>query len=197
MLPFTDDSFPATQTQATRGITVKEEPSFFKDPLPDDLLPLSAPALQVKREAEDLHCTISAGDSQETKESERKKRRLERNRETAKNCRRRKKERKEAIENEIQSLRSANQQLRLQVEKMSERAKSEEGPNSHGAFLSRLREYVRMRDEERIHGEIAAYYKEWSEVGQQRKTAAHYHLEQLKMLLLPTQVGAWGRVERR
>ena len=80
---------------------------------------------------------------------------------------------------------------------MSERAKSEEGPNSHGAFLSRLREYVRRRDEERIHGEIAAYYKEWSEVGQQRKTAAHYHLEQLKMLLLPTQVGAWGRVERR
>ena len=71
------------------------------------------------------------------------------------------------------------------------RAKSEEGPDSHGAFLSRLREYVRRRDEERIHGEIAAYYKEWSEVGQQRKTAAHYHLEQL------TQVGAWGRVERR
>ena len=197
MLPFTDDSFPVTQTQATRGITIKEEPSFFKDPLPDDLLPLSAPALQVKREVEDLHCTISAGDSQETKEAERKKRRLERNRETAKNCRRRKKERKEAIENEIQSLRSANQQLRLQVEKMSERAKSEEGPNSHGAFLSRLREYVRRRDEERIHGEIAAYYKEWSGVGQQRKTAAHYHLEQLKMLLLPTQVGAWGRGERR
>lgn len=170
MLPFTDDSFPATQTQATRGVTIKEEPSFFKDPLPDDLLPLSAPALQVKREAEDLHCTISAGDSQETKEAERKKRDWRgtaRRRRTAGDGRR---SGRRPIENEIQSLRSANQQLRLQVEKMSERAKSEEGPNSHGAFLSRLREYVRRRDEERIHGEIAAYYKEWSEVGQQRKT---------------------------
>ena len=129
MLPFTDDSFPVTQTQATRGITIKEEPSFFKDPLPDDLLPLSAPALQVKREAEDLHCTISAGDSQETKESERKKRRLERNRETAKNCRRRKKERKEAITEEMKKREEEEKELEEMKQKWEK--KREEAERRH------------------------------------------------------------------
>lgn len=56
---------------------------------------------------------------------------------------------------------------------------------------------MRRRDEERIHGEIAAYYKSGARWASSGRPPAHYHLEQLKMLLLPTQVGAWGRVERR
>lgn len=197
MLACNEDSYHRIQTQPTNDITVKEEPRFFNDALPNDLLPLSAPALQVKREMGDLQCMISVDDAKEKKEMEQKKRRLERNRETAKNCRRRKKERKEAMEKEIESLRCENQHLRVQVAEMSKQTRSEESANMHSAFLSRLKEYMRVRDEEHISEEIAAYYKEWNEVGHQRKTTVHYYLEQLKMLLLPTQVREWKKVECR
>ena len=68
-------------------------------------------------------------------------------------------------------------------------AKEEAQNEKHIAFLSRLKQYVRDQDEAKILVEISTYYKEWSDIGSQRKDMAHAYLEQLKMLLLPTQVG--------
>lgn len=68
-------------------------------------------------------------------------------------------------------------------------AKEETQNEKHIAFLSRLKQYVRDQDEAKILVEISTYYKEWSDIGSQRKDMAHAYLEQLKMLLLPTQVG--------
>ena len=48
---------------------------------------------------------------------------------------------------------------------------------------------MEKKDEKQIVKEIEEYYSRWSEFGIERTTNAHIHLEQLKMLLLPTQVG--------
>ena len=66
--------------------------------------------------------------------------------------------------------------------------KEETQSERHSAFLSRLKQYVKEQDEAKILEEITAYYGEWSDIGSQRKEMAHAYLEQLKMLLLPTQV---------
>lgn len=68
-------------------------------------------------------------------------------------------------------------------------AKEEAQNEKHSAFLSRLKQYVKDQDEAKILEEISTYYREWSDIGSQRKDMAHAYLEQLKMLLLPTQVG--------
>ena len=55
-------------------------------------------------------------------------------------------------------------------------------------FLKRMKELMEKKDEETISKEIDEYYTRWSEFGIERLSAAQIHLEQLKMLLLPTQV---------
>ena len=51
---------------------------------------------------------------------------------------------------------------------------------------------IDQHDEASILREIKEYYRLWSEYGQERSAACQLYLEQLKMLLLPTQVGREG-----
>ena len=65
---------------------------------------------------------------------------------------------------------------------------SKQSDEEHEAFLKRLKEGIAKNDEEGILREIKEYYKLWSEYGKERSAACQIYLEQLKMLLLPTQV---------
>ena len=56
------------------------------------------------------------------------------------------------------------------------------------AGLKRLRECYEAHDEEGIARESQRYYAEWEEFGRKRLMMAEFHLEQLKRLVLPTQV---------
>ena len=114
-----------------------------------------------------------------------RKKRLEKNREIAKNCRKRKKEKKEALEEEIARLQEENSRMRVQLQDETNDA---ERQAQRQAGLKRLRECYEAHDEEGIARESQRYYAEWEEFGRKRLMMAEFHLEQLKRLVLPTQV---------
>ena len=199
--PFSNTSvFHPTDKPSNQSVF--EHSTFFNNApngLVDDMT-LPEPVLTAKRELSSS--TISSpvdNDLYEDEEVAKKKRRLAKNREIAKNCRKRKKEKKEAILDEvsqlesiqlqIQTLREENSRLRQRLESVSsETAESEERNQVRVKFLKRMRELMEKKDEEAISKEIDEYYSRWSEFGIERLSAAQIHLEQLKMLLLPTQV---------
>ena len=79
--------------------------------------------------------------------------------------------------------------LRQQVESMSdERILARQHAREHKEFMDKIKTCVEKRDEEGILKETNNYYTHWSKLGEERCAAADLHLEQLKMLLLPTQV---------
>lgn len=79
--------------------------------------------------------------------------------------------------------------LRQTVESMSdEKLIARQHAKKHKEFMDKIKACVRAQDEEGILKETNNYYTHWSQLGEERSTAAELHLEQLKMLLLPTQV---------
>lgn len=118
---------------------------------------------------------------------EKRKRKLEKNREIARNCRKRKRERMSALEDEVTNLRNWNRQLQLMLSK---------GKGGQEMEHKRKREVEDFRrsinDSSVVDGELArrlqAYKETYSDFGRERKAAVEFHLEQLKALLLPNQV---------
>ena len=55
--------------------------------------------------------------------------------------------------------------------------------------LERLCQFYEAHDKEGMVKEIQEYVRQWGLFVQKRLTMAEFHLEQLKMLVLPTQVG--------
>lgn len=137
-----------------------------------------------KRPLNGVNTVPSAGSSLTEMDLKRKKR-LEKNREIAKNCRKRKKEKKEALEEEIARLQEENSRMRVQLQDETNDA---ERQAQRQAGLKRLRECYEAHDEEGIARESQRYYAEWEEFGRKRLMMAEFHLEQLKRLVLPTQV---------
>ena len=86
-------------------------------------------------------------------------------------------------------LREENCKLRQQIENMNSNTKiSLQHVLRHKQFMESIKKYVEEENEKGIMEETNNYYTEWSKLGEERITAAELHLEQLKMLLLPTQV---------
>lgn len=54
--------------------------------------------------------------------------------------------------------------------------------------LDRLRACLEKHDMEGLQTEMRQFVNDWMDYGQKRLTMAEFHLEQLKMLVLPTQV---------
>lgn len=54
--------------------------------------------------------------------------------------------------------------------------------------MDKIKACASSNDEEGIFSAINDYYGHWSKLGEERSSAADVHLEQLKMLLLPTQM---------
>lgn len=117
---------------------------------------------------------------------EKRQRRLERNREIAKNCRKRKRERIMALEDELVRLREWNKQLEKKLNQ------SNDGENKEEIRQKELKEITAMvksgASESELKKKLDAYKEVYSDFGKQRRIATTFHLNELKTLLLPNQV---------
>ena len=118
--------------------------------------------------------------------SEKKLRRLEKNRLSARECRRRKREATEHLEREINVMEAENLRLRLQLQIGKEAEKS------------RMREQEKLtRDiddllksgapESEIHATLEEFKEKHADYGKSRRSAIEFHLRNIERLLMPTQ----------
>ena len=202
--PYPNDSI-LKDPNNTKHTNSLEHSAFFNSPTPfggsivqELVLPDPTPSPRSTRKRQTSTSPIDA-DVYEDEETAKKQRRLAKNREIAKNCRKRKKEKKAAIleevvlsrfsDRQIQRLQEENEQLRQRLEDFSNESIENEHRNRvRCEFLQKMKRMMESKDETAITKEIEEYYSRWSEFGAERLSAAQIHLEQLKMLLLPTQV---------
>ncbi|OQR90853.1 26S protease regulatory subunit 6B [Thraustotheca clavata] len=116
-----------------------------------------------------------------------RKKRLERNRESARECRRRKRDHILGVEERCKALEKENMELRSQLKAGKEAMKQEEDEKTQICI-----ELENMIHENAGEAEIAAkidnFKEQYSDYGQGRRSALNYHLHQLERLLMPTQV---------
>lgn len=129
----------------------------------------------------------TVGDDEATlNPEEKRRRRLEKNREIARNCRKRKRQRMEQLEETVKELTEAKRKLELRLKIGYDVEKRED------VRRASLREIEKMsrdgRPAEEIEAAILRYKDVFADYGEERRTAIMYHLGQLRKLLLPTQV---------
>jgi hypothetical protein len=119
-----------------------------------------------------------------TIEKEKRQQRLEKNREIARNCRKRKRQRMEELEEEVKRLQASNEEMYLQLN----RGKCENKENTKSKILEKIKSLVDgKKSEKEINVALSEYHTLFSDCGKERKTLVKYHLDQLKKLVLPTQ----------
>ena len=113
-------------------------------------------------------------------------RRLERNRDSARECRKRKKDKSELLRQELVQVEAENVQLRMKLKVGPEAAKAEN--DQVAQFTAQLD--VMIHDgasEETIREFIYNYQERFSDYGRDRRSAIEFHLKSLKGCLQPTQ----------
>jgi hypothetical protein len=117
---------------------------------------------------------------------EKRQRRLEKNREIARNCRKRKRERLGKMEDELKQLREENERLKIQVSTST---------TKHGGMssqrqksIAKIRTLIGKNNEKDLVTELKEYRETFSDYGNRRKRLILEHLEDLKKLLLPTEM---------
>jgi hypothetical protein len=118
--------------------------------------------------------------------SEKKLRRLEKNRLSARECRRRKREATENLERDINVLEGENLRLRLQLQIGDE---AEENKNRDQAKLMEdIDELLKSgASEADIHTALESYKEKYADYGRDRRSAIEFHLRNIERLLMPTQ----------
>lgn len=125
--------------------------------------------------------------------NEKKQRRLEKNRESARECRKRKKDKILNLHQQLAKLETDNLQLRLQLQynPNSAAASSSEASPSTEPFSSpsfSLEEMINKgASEHEIQSAIKELQERYADYGRDRRSAFSFHLTQLKRCLLPTQ----------
>ncbi|KAF0684176.1 Aste57867_23826 [Aphanomyces stellatus] len=116
-----------------------------------------------------------------------RKRRLERNRESARECRRRKRDHILGVEERCKALERENMELRSQLKAGKEAMKQEEDEKYQicHELESMIRDGATEGD---LASKIDNFKEQYSDYGQARRSALSYHLHQLERLLMPTQV---------
>jgi len=115
-------------------------------------------------------------------DSLKRKRRLERNRESARGCRARKKERILALRKEIAKCEEANLNLRLQVaSRLSNQADAESVGHKLEAMIDAEASEAELRQV------LQTLQEKHADYGRDRQSAFAFHLKQLRRSLLPTQ----------
>lgn len=120
---------------------------------------------------------------------EKKKRRLERNRDSARECRKRKKEKILALRQKINFLEADNLQLRMKLVQVGPESDElidvNKGAND---ITSRLGVLVQENGSETdIHNSILELQENFSDYGRNRRSAIDFHMGQLRRCLQPTQ----------
>lgn len=124
-------------------------------------------------------------DSKAMEQAEKKRKRLERNRESARECRKRKKEKKTSLRQQLAMLEADNLQLRLKLQVGHDTTNIEE----KSKYISTRLEAM-IKDgagEVEIQKSIAEYQERYSDYGRDRRSAIDFHVAQLRRCLQPTQ----------
>ncbi|GMH98381.1 hypothetical protein TrVE_jg8789 [Triparma verrucosa] len=117
--------------------------------------------------------------------SEKKLRRLEKNRESARECRRRKKEAAQNLQRQINRYESENLQLRLQLKIGTEAERQDELDQQKVA--DGLEEMLRSgASEGEIWASIEEFKEKYADYGKDRRSAIKFHLDKICHLLKPT-----------
>lgn len=117
--------------------------------------------------------------------AEKKRRRLERNRESARECRKRKKEKKLKLRQQLTILEAENLQLRLRLQ-IGHDSRTQEDKSAD--ITSRLDKLIKEGGSEAdIRKAIGELQEKYADYGRDRKSAIDFHINQLRRCLLPTQ----------
>ncbi|OQR82571.1 hypothetical protein ACHHYP_15858 [Achlya hypogyna] len=116
-----------------------------------------------------------------------RKKRLERNRESARECRRRKRDHILGVEERCKALEKENMELRSQLKAGKEAMKQEEDEKNQICIELETMIHENAPEQE-IAAKIDNFKEQYSDYGQGRQSALNYHLHQLERLLMPTQV---------
>eukprot|EP01031_Cornospumella_fuschlensis_P035653 gene35653-43242_t len=118
--------------------------------------------------------------------AEKKKRRLERNRASARQCRKRKKEKKLLLRQQLAHLEADNLQLRLKLQ-VGEDNKDASGDDQSVFITNKLNEMIKEgATESEIQRAIQELKERFSDYGRDRRSAIDFHIAQLKRCLQPT-----------
>lgn len=129
----------------------------------------------------------SSSGSDDTLTSLQRKQKLERNRESARECRRRKREHILGVEERCRQLERENMELRGQLKAGKEAMKLEEKEKNR--VCEELEQMIqRGASEKELAEKIDNFKEQYSDYGHGRRSALSYHLHQIERLLLPTQV---------
>ena len=125
------------------------------------------------------HPAPVAGDDQDRK----KRQRLERNKECARECRRRKRDHTAELEARVAALEAENNHLQLQVQadgsnKVAEEADEEE---------NEMAQMLAAGDAKELQAKIKEFGARHADYGTDRRVAVQWHLQQAEQLLVPTQ----------
>jgi hypothetical protein len=118
--------------------------------------------------------------------SEKKLRRLEKNRLSARECRRRKREATEQIQHQINVLEGENLQLRLQLQI------GQEAESCIASEQSKVTEDIHNllksgASEADIFATLEEFKEKYADYGKSRRSSIEFHLRQIERLLMPTQ----------
>uniref|UniRef100_A0A7S1YBV2 BZIP domain-containing protein n=1 Tax=Grammatophora oceanica TaxID=210454 RepID=A0A7S1YBV2_9STRA len=118
--------------------------------------------------------------------SDKKLRRLARNRESARQCRKRKREETENLQREIAILEGENLRLRLQLQIGQEAEDSLQ--DEQGRVTTELDALLKSgASEADIFSTIEAFKEKFADYGRDRRSAIAFHLQNVERLLMPTQ----------
>uniref|UniRef100_M4BKZ2 BZIP domain-containing protein n=1 Tax=Hyaloperonospora arabidopsidis (strain Emoy2) TaxID=559515 RepID=M4BKZ2_HYAAE len=116
-----------------------------------------------------------------------RKLKLERNRESARECRRRKREHILGVEERCRQLERENMELRGQLKAGKEAIRQEEKEKNR--VCEELEKMIQLgASEKELAEKIDNFKEQYSDYGHGRRSALSYHLHQIERLLLPTQV---------
>ncbi|CAH0481337.1 unnamed protein product [Peronospora belbahrii] len=116
-----------------------------------------------------------------------RKLKLERNRESARECRRRKREHILGVEERCRQLERENMELRGQLKAGKEAIRQEE--KEKNLVCEELKQMIQCgASEKELAEKIDNFKEQYSDYGHGRRSALSYHLHQIERLLLPTQV---------
>jgi bZIP transcription factor len=124
---------------------------------------------------------------QQNSQTAKKLRRLEKNRLSARECRRRKREAAEQLEKQIDQLENENLQLRLQLRTGTEGAIAVAAEQEKLTAVLQQLLASGAASETEIYNVVEQFKEKFADYGRDRRTAIEYHLQNIERLLLPTQ----------
>ncbi|CAI5716459.1 unnamed protein product [Hyaloperonospora brassicae] len=150
---------------------------------------LSATSSTMARAPADKASTSSSGSDNSSSDvtTLQRKLKLERNRESARECRRRKREHILGVEERCRQLERENMELRGQLKAGKEAIRQEEREKNR--VCEELEKMIQLgASEKELAEKIDNFKEQYSDYGHGRRSALSYHLHQIERLLLPTQV---------